>query len=148
MSDHRDRLAEKLIDRLTGHAYHALSCVRSRLPGGRVVVIAKDAEHRLTLTVEPAAAPAGGPVNVLGQHFSPVEQLVVNALAPDKVMVGKKIAAETGRAYDGAFRVILKNLLDRKVLRKVRADDGRSAGYRLAGLAPRVDRVDRGASTN
>jgi hypothetical protein len=116
-------------NRLKSLAYQALDCLPEALPR-RVTVRAHDHAHRVAITAVPVSAADTPPERFPGLFFSPVESAIFQALSSGPA-VGKEIAKRIGQPFESSFRTILRNLLNRRVLR--RAEGGGYAAATVAG---------------
>jgi hypothetical protein len=68
-----------------------------------------------------------------GLQFSGREWAIVQALSGGKALIGKQIAAAAKLPFDGRLKVLLVNLVDRKVLQRAKDRPGYqwAKGFRL-----------------
>lgn len=121
---------ERLRCVLRSHLYRLLADVRPEvLPRCRRLRVRSGALAAV-LVIGPAAdverAQATEAAQV-GQWLSPMESCILLAIGNDTLQ-GKQVAAKTGQEYNSTLKVILRNLVDRGILRPVKGE-----GYQRAG---------------
>ena len=120
---------------LKGRLFCLAGAIRHKVTEPVTVSIDDDLAH-----LELLLSPAGSAVQRASPHWmmlSPFEARLVEKLQaakvsrPDDSIIGKRLAALCGVEYDSTFRVLLKNLVDRRI---VLHDD--TDGYAVSSAGP------------
>jgi hypothetical protein len=93
---------------------------------GPLTLRARDDAHEAALTLtRRGEAPVGRPADEKAPLFlSPLDAAVVNALGPEGCLIGKKIASLVSQPYSGKLKLILSNLVRRRVLQHEKGGQG------------------------
>lgn len=124
-------------NRLKAKCYEVLDCLQPHAVKGRASVRARDHVNRVVLTVT-AAATRGDPQpeRFPGIYFSPTESAIYQAVLTSPG-IGKQLARRCGLPYDGTFKVLLRNLVNRRVLRHAEGGGYAAATQDAGGGAKR-----------
>lgn len=101
---------------LHSHAYQILGEAAQAPPEVPLTVRAARGDLAVRIEVAPSHPPgkqADG--KVPGRHLSDVEQLIWDALA-ERPLIGKQIASKIAHEYDSSLKVLLRNLVNRRVI--------------------------------